>query len=527
MHRSVLLLFTIVACSPGGSSTRSAPVPANAVAADELRRDLFVFAADSFLGRETGTPASLKAARFIAERAVALGLEPAGDSLYYQRVPLVRNVLGSGTRFSVATGSAVVPLSLGADLVPITNLGPGTPLPRRSVDGNVFFAGYGMTSAGRNDFAGLNEPGNVVVMVHDAPATVTDSATRAQLTGQDEISQRIVRALQLGPSAIILLMHGPTAEFYSQASPDLLRSVSAAPGDRTTSDSQRPLPMILIGLAREGSPLLPADWRTNDAPRALPGRRFSGRVELRVEPFTAYNVAAVVRGTDARFNKTYVAYGSHHDHIGIVHGNPSDTIANGADDDGSGTVTMMALARVMKTAPPKRSMLFVWHAGEEKGLLGSAHFANKATVPIDSIVAHINMDMIGRRGGATAKFNSGVEGSTAANKLFVLGPNAAPDNQSKTLGAILDTVNNRQSPPLQLDYAFDSPNHPERYYYRSDHFSYAQKGIPILFFSTGFHEDYHKVSDEPGKIDYDKMARIANLLVDLGRTIADRETRPR
>jgi hypothetical protein len=527
MHRSVLLLVTIIACSPAGSSTRPTPVPATAVAAGELRRDLFAFAADSFLGRETGTAAALKAAKFIADRAVALGLEPAGDSLYYQRVQLVRNVLGSGTQFSVTSGSAVVPLALGPDLVPITNLGPGAPLPRRNVDGDVFFAGYGMTSDGRNDFAGINEPGKVIVMVHDAPATVTDSAARARLTGQEEISQRIVRALQLGPSAIILLMHGPTAEFYSLASPDLLRSVSAAPGDRTTSDSQRPLPMVLIGLAKENNPLLPADWRTNDAPRELPGRRFSGRVELRVEPFTAYNVAAVVRGTDARFNKTYVAFGSHYDHIGIVSGNPADTIANGADDDGSGTVTMLALARVMKTAPAKRSILFVWHTGEEKGLLGSGHFANNATVPIDSIVAHINMDMIGRRGGATAKFNSVSEGSTSANKLFVLGPNAAPNNQSKRLGAILDTVNNRQSPPMQLDYAFDTPNHPERYYYRSDHFSYAQKGIPILFFSTGFHEDYHKVSDEPGKIDYDKMARIANLLVDLGRHIADGETRPR
>jgi hypothetical protein len=527
MHRSVLLFVTIVACAPAGSSTGSLPEPAAAVAAGELRRDLFTFAADSFLGRETGTPASLKAARFIADRAVALGLEPAGDSLYYQRVPLVRNVLGSATQFSVSTGSAVVPLALGPDLVPIINLGPGAPLPRRNVDGDVFFAGYGMTSEGRNDFAGINEAGKVIVMVHDAPATVTDSATRARLTAQDEISQRIVRALQLGPAAIILLMHGPTAEFYSLATPDLLRSVSAAPGDRTTSDSQRPLPMVLIGLAREGSPLLPADWRTNDAPRPLPGRRFSGRVDLRVEPFTAYNVAAVVRGTDARLNKTYVAFGSHYDHIGIVQGNPTDTIANGADDDGSGTVTMLAVARVMQTAPARRSVLFVWHTGEEKGLLGSGHFANNPTVPIDSIVAHINMDMIGRRGGADAKFNSATQGGGAANTLFVLGPNAAPNDQSKTLGAILDTVNNRQSPPMQLDYAFDTPNHPERYYYRSDHFSYAQKGIPILFFSTGFHEDYHKVSDESGKIDYDKMARIANLLVDLGRHIADRETRPR
>ena len=526
MHRTVLLLVALAACAPASTATTTA-VPVNAIAAGELRRDLFVFAADSFLGRETGTAASLKAARFIAGRAMALGLEPAGDSLYYQRVPLVRNVLAPGTQFTVSTASRVVPLALGAELVPITNLGVGAPLPRRNAEGDLFFAGYGMTSDGRSDFAGIDGPGKVIVMVHDAPASVADSATRARLTGQEEISQRIVRALQLAPAAIILLMHGPTAEFYSLASPDLLRSVSAAPGDRSTSDAQRPLPMVLIGLAKEGTPLLPADWRTNDAPRPLAGRRFTGRVELRVEPFTSYNVVAVVRGTDARFNKSYVALGSHYDHIGIVHGNPADTIANGADDDGSGTVTMLALARVLRLSPPRRSTLFVWHTGEEKGLLGSAHFANNATVPIDSIVAHVNLDMIGRRGGATAKFNSTTEGAMAANKLFVLGPNAAPNNQSRLLGAILDTVNARQSPPLSLDYTFDTPNHPERYYYRSDHFNYAQKGIPILFLSTGFHEDYHKVSDEPQKIDYDKMARIANLLSDLARTLGNREARPR
>lgn len=527
MHRTVLLLVALAACAPSAPTTTTTSVPVTSIAAGELRRDLFAFAADSFLGRETGTAASLKAARFIADRAMSLGLEPAGDSLYYQRVPLVRNVLGSGTQFSVSTGSSSVPLALGPDIVPITNLGVGAPLPRRNVEGDLFFAGYGMTSDGRSDFEGIDGPGKVIVIVHDAPPSVTDSAVRARLTGQNEISQRILRALQLGPAAIILLMHGPTAEFYSMASPDLLRSVSAAPGDRTTSDAQRPLPMVLVGLAHEGTPLLPADWRTNDAPRPLPGRRFIGRVDLRVEPFTAYNVVAVVRGTDPRFNKTYVAFGSHYDHIGIVHGNPADTIANGADDDGSGAVTMLALGRVLKASPPRRSTLLVWHTGEEKGLLGSSHFTNNATVPIDSVVAHINMDMIGRRGGSSAEFNSATQGSTAVNKLFVLGPNAAPNDQSKLLGAILDTVNARQSPPMSLDYAFDTPDHPERYYYRSDHFSYAQKGIPILFFSTGFHEDYHKVSDEPGKIDYDKMARIANLMADLGRTLGNRETRPR
>jgi hypothetical protein len=527
MRRLVLGIF-LAACAPAASTpVTTGPSAGLSMSADELRRDLFAFAADSFLGRETGTPSANRAARFLVERLMTLGVEPAGDSLYYQRVPLVRNVFASTTRFGVTTASSTIPIALGAEVVPIMNLGVGAPLPRRNAEGDVFFAGYGMTTHGRNDFAGINEPGKVIVMLHAAPAGITDSATRVQLESQDEISQRVVRALQLQPAAIILLMTGPTAEFYSQATPDLLRSVAQAPGDQSVSDGQRPLPMVLLGIAKPGSPLLPANWPASDAPQALAGRRFTARIDMRVEPFTAYNVAAIVRGSDPRFNKTYVAYGAHYDHVGILTGTPGDSIANGADDDGSGSVTLLAIAKALKAAPPRRSALLVWHVGEEKGLLGSARFTSNPTVPIDSIIAQINMDMIGRRGGATNKFDSRTQGGTSVDRLFVLGPNAAPNNQSRVLGAIFDTVNARQRYPMELDRTFDTPTHPERYYYRSDHYSYAQKGIPILFVSTGFHEDYHKVSDEPGKIDYPKMARIGSLLVDFGQALGNRDTRPR
>jgi len=527
MQRSVLLLVVLAACAPASTNVAPSPGKPLAVSATELRRDLYAFAADSFLGRETGMPSANRAARFLVNRLVSLGLEPAGDSLYYQRVPLVKNSFGPATRFAVATGQNVVPLALGPEVIPVMNLGVGAPLPKRSAEGNLFFAGYGMTEQGRNDFRGINEPGMVIVMLHGAPPNVTDPALRTKLEGQDELGQRIVRALQLQPAAIVLLMVSGTAEFYSQAAPDLLRSVAAAPGDQTTSDAQRPLPMVLFGLAKAGSLLLPSTWPTEDAPRVLAGRRFSGRIDLRAEPFTAYNVVGVIRGTNPRFNKTYVAYGAHYDHIGIATGMSPDSIANGADDDGSGSVTMLAIAKSLKSAPPKRSVLFVWHVGEEKGLLGSARFTSHPTVPIDSIVAQINMDMIGRRGGPTPKWDSRTSGDAALNRLYVLGPNAAPNNQSRTLGVILDTVNARQPLPMEIDRAFDTPDHPERYYYRSDHYNYALKGIPILFFSTGFHEDYHKVSDESSKIDYPKMAVIGNLLVEVGRAVANRESRPR
>jgi hypothetical protein len=347
------------------------------------------------------------------------------------------------------------------------------------------------------------------------------------LESQAELEQRLLRALQLRPAAIILLMTGGTREFYSQAYPELLRAVTAAPGDQTTSDAQRQFPMVLLGLARPGSLLLPANWPSDDSPQALTGRRFAGRIDLRLEPFTAHNVVAVARGADARLNKTYVAFGAHYDHIGIQPGMSPDSIANGADDDASGSVTMLALAKSLMTARPRRSTLFVWHVGEEKGLLGSAYFTDHPTVPIDSIVAHVNADMIGRRGGPTPTFDSRVHGASAIDRLYVVGPNAAPNNQSKVLGAILDTVNARQLRPLQLDPEWDTPTHPERIYFRSDHFNYARKGIPILFVTTGLHEDYHKVSDEPQELDYDKMARIGALLLELGTTLGNREARPR
>ena len=523
---SLAVAVVLSACGPSAPPVVVNPSALRAITADELRRDLFAFAADSMMGRETGTAGEMKAARFLVQRLTELGVEPAGDSMYYQRVPMYRTTLASTTRFNVMQGQLALPLALGADLAPILVLGPGAPLPRRNAEGDVFFAGYGMVEQGRNDFKGIDGPGKVIVMLHGAPKSVTDSAMREKLEGNDELGNRIVRALPFQPAAIVLLLTGDKTEFYNQALPSLLRGVSLTP-DNSTSDSQRPLPMVLLGIAKPGLPLLPATWPAADEPQALAGKKLSAHIEAKSERFTGYNVVGIVRGTDPRLNKSYVALGAHYDHVGFQPGGGADTVANGADDDGSGSVTLLGMAKSMMLARPRRSTLFVWHAGEEKGLLGSEYYASHSTVPIDSIIAQINLDMIGRRGGASAKFDSRADATSGENRLFVLGPASAPNNQSVTLGAIFDTVNARQVRPFVIDRAFDDPNHPEHYYDRSDHINYAKKGIPIIFFSTGFHEDYHKVSDEPQKIDYDKMSRIGGLLLELVTTLGNREARPR
>jgi Zn-dependent M28 family amino/carboxypeptidase len=277
------------------------------------------------------------------------------------------------------------------------------------------------------------------------------------------------------------------------------------------------MPMVLFGVARAGSPLLPAKWPNDARPQEL-GRRFSGHLEVQRQAFTGYNVAAVVRGRDQRLNKSYLAYGAHYDHIGILRreelgekANPLDSIANGADDDGSGSVALLAIARQMQLNRPRRSVLFVWHVAEEKGMLGSAYFTEHPTVPIDSIVAQFNADMIGRN---------------EANTLALVGPRAAPNYLSWRLGMIVDSVNRAYPIPFRIDRQWDDPDNPEHIYQRSDHYNYAKKGIPIVFFTTGLHRDYHAVSDEASKIDYDKMSRIARLMLDAGYAVANRTSRP-
>jgi Zn-dependent M28 family amino/carboxypeptidase len=245
----------------------------------------------------------------------------------------------------------------------------------------------------------------------------------------------------------------------------------------------------------------------------LAGTRVTASVRQSAEAFSGYNVVGIVRGTDPALRNTYVAYGAHYDHIGIQPAVNGDSIANGADDDGSGSVLQLSLARAFAKGPrPKRSLLFVWHVGEEKGLFGSDVFTTNPTVPLDSIVAQLNADMVGRNGD---------------DSLYIVGPGAAPNGQSATLGAVIDSVNAKTGRPFVFNREWDTTTHPERIYFRSDHFNYARKGIPIVFFTTGLHPQYHQVTDEAGLINYPKMERIGSLMYRAGVALGDRLTRPK
>lgn len=277
-----------------------------------------------------------------------------------------------------------------------------------------------------------------------------------------------------------------------------------------------------------------------------------------------HNVVAVLPGADPALAGQYVALGAHADHLGtntrpVDHDSlrafsaqawqlsgasnsplpltasqrasirvnvdslrrlrPArpDSIANGADDDGSGSMALLEIAEALAKGPrkPGRSVLFVWHAAEELGLWGSAYFVQNPTVPLDSIVAQVNVDMIGR-GSASDLADGGPD------YLTVVGARRL----SSELGDIVEQVNGAGGHALRLDYGMDAADHPQRIYCRSDHYSYARWRIPVAFFFTGLHADYHQVTDEPQYIDYPHYARITSYLNDLVLALAGRAERP-
>jgi Zn-dependent M28 family amino/carboxypeptidase len=194
----------------------------------------------------------------------------------------------------------------------------------------------------------------------------------------------------------------------------------------------------------------------------------------------------------------------------------ADSVNNGADDDGSGTVAMLEIAERFATAGarPARSLLFVSHTGEEKGLWGSQWFTDHPTVPRDSIVAQLNMDMVGR-GKPTDIMGRG------PNNIQLIGPRRL----STQLGDLIDAVNAARTPRMDIDASFDANGHPLNRYCRSDHYMYARYGIPITYFSLGYHTAYHQVIDEPHEIDYEHMARVAGFVHDIASAVANRPER--
>jgi Zn-dependent M28 family amino/carboxypeptidase len=236
------------------------------------------------------------------------------------------------------------------------------------------------------------------------------------------------------------------------------------------------------------------------------------KVQITVESFLypSVNIVASVRGTDQSLRNEYVLFSGHQDHDGIRQPYGQDSIYNGADDNATVSVAMMAIARAFKKSPGKRSALFVWHGAEERGLLGSRWYSAHPTVAGQSIVAVLNGDMIGRNHPDSAA---------------LLG-SQPPHLNSMALVQMAMEANN-EGPKFKLDTLWDKPSHVEGWYFRSDHLPYARAGFPALFYTTLLHPDYHTPMDDAEHIDYKKLKRVTEWIYRTGWKVANARERPR
>jgi len=495
------------------------------------------------LGRGTGRLGNFRATDYIAREVQRLGLEPAGENgTFFQTLPYANINLAPGTSFSIVGDSTLV---LGTDYFPIGGKLVATALP-------VIYGGR----AGES----VTLPDSVVAgkLILFGPAA--DSGRRANPNG--------IWGYALNrPQGAVGILYAALDDFTSSD-----RSLA---GERITFlrdtmvkhriEEDRYVMILLTAAVAErifGAPF------EQLKPGAI-GKPITAAIAYVVGGAIAHparNVVAVLRGSDPTLRTQYVAVGAHNDHIGMrrvpvadhdslrvynrimlphgagspdrtptaeeqarinsalaalratTHASPRpDSIFNGADDDGSGSMAVLEIAEYLasRRAKPKRSILFVWHTGEERGLLGSMWFTDHPTVPRDSIITQLNIDMVGR--GAASDLSGG-----GPRYVQLVGSRRL----STELGDLVESVN-RRTPRLRLDYTYDAQNHPEQIYCRSDHYSYARYGIPVTFFTTGGHSDYHELTDEAQYIDYPHYAKVTSFIAAVALEVANRTAPPK
>ena len=547
-------IAAIVVVAAVGGSAASGGV--GAIKSPDLRDWLTYISSDEVEGRAVFTAGFGLAAAYIEDHLKAWGVKPAGDhGSYLQTVRVLGVKTTSHATVSVTVGGETRTFADSEGITFPKNMGGK----RRFTVDRVEFAGYGLDAPGapHMDFRGKDVKDAVVVWLgNNGPKNLDLSTFRRLLAGRNRYAtEQLGAAASIGPEAV-----AGGAGRGGAAAADGGGRAGGAGGGRGA-----PIPAADFTTVQRLDTPAPPTVSANDAfftflfsqaPEKYDElkRRASAREDLPSFRLTGVtitfivdadyevvrtqltkNVVGLIEGRDPQLKSTYVAFGAHYDHLGYAEGEVTrgdggarragavgrvtpgaedDRVWNGADDDGSGTVAIMAIAKAFAEGPrPKRSLIFVWHTGEERGLWGSRYFADYPTVPIDTIVAQLNIDMIGRNRDDKA---------SEANTVYLVGS----DRISSELHALNRAANAAMPKPLTLSYEMNDPSDLEQVYYRSDHYSYAAKGIPIIFFTTGLHPDYHANTDEVSKIEFDKMTRITQMICETGARLANLDHAP-
>lgn len=483
----IIFCLLIVQHVYGQTQQSHAQQYASTITANDLKKRLLIVASDSMEGRETATPGLKKAAAYIQQQFQMDGLVPIWQGDYQQRFPVYRDSLENA-----ALSINDVALRRDTDFAVSQNSGFNIMLQ----SAQVVFAGFGFSDSLRNDYTGIDARGKIVL--------VTPNAT--QKNSKQVVSLSALQSAARKNGAIALLV---SSDFFP-------RKRTSDVGNMYVQDYRKDsLPNTFFIADSITRIIMGSDFALlkKASAKVPPGKVYPVNISLELKKNTEHlescNVIGMLEGTDKKDEAIIVT--SHFDHLG----KKDSVIYYGADDDGSGTVTVLELAEAFSQAAkegsrPRRNIIFMTVSGEEKGLWGSDYYSQNPAFPLDKTSVDINIDMIGR-------VESGRKGDSL-NYIYTVGDN----RMSSDLRKISEEVN-RRTLNFVLDYKFNDPKDPQRIFYRSDHYNFAKNGVPAIFYFNGLHADYHMPTDTPDKINYELLARRAQLIFYTAWEMANRE----
>jgi len=484
MKRSLFFLAILLFASQTMLAQTKAAKSAGLAAIREadIKQDLFDMAGDHFRGREAGTLDELKVSMWLADRARAAGLKPAGDDgTYFQFFSMWRNRISESSRIMVGDQSfpvwkeALISQTAGA-----------------SVNAPLVFVGTGS----KEELAGKDIKGKAVAIEIRAE----NNGSASTLISSRRYLAQAVRKFStdlFGKGAVAIVF---IADEVIEANWQLYTAFSGrGTYDIEGGNNER---------VNDRAPVIVLHTKALDLVKQ-PGISLNARINIERFQYPSVNVVGKIDGTDPVLKNEYVLFSGHQDHDGVRLTANADSIYNGADDNASVSVALLAIARGFDKQKGKRSALFVWHGAEERGLLGSKWYAQHSTVPKSSIVAVLNGDMIGRN---------------TPDSAALLGVQSPHRNSQELVNMAMEA--NNEGPKFKLDTLWDKASHPEGWYFRSDHLPYARAGIPAVFYTTLLHPDYHTPIDQPERIDVGKLTRVTEWMYRTGWKVANAAKRP-
>lgn len=475
------------------------------ISADSMSKNLHVLASDEYEGRETGKKGQKMAAEYIAKQFRIAGIPPYMESTYYQGFTL-KEILPEPAEVFIERKQYIGNKDY-------YNYPEQT---ERSIEtDSVLFLGYGIQDESYNDYENMSVIGKVVMVLAGEPLSIdsmsliTGKKTRSLWSTYTKV--KLEKARENGVKLLLVVVDNVEKDMLDnkhrletsslklelnneamfiiyiskQMANDILKKQNVETLIQTISKTQKPLKLVVK-------------------------TKFAINIKNKMQNVGSENVLGYVEGSDLK--EELIVITAHYDHLGI----DGKVVYNGADDDGSGTVAVIELAKTFAKAKneghgPRRSILFMTVAGEEKGLLGSAYYVNNPVYPLENTVCDLNIDMIGRLD---------LKHEKNSNYIYLIGS----DKLSSGLHAISENANKTYI-NLELDYTFNDEKDKNRFYYRSDHYNFAKKGIPVIFYFNGVHADYHKETDEVEKIDFAKMEKITRLVFFTTWELANRNER--